>query len=599
MSIEAKAVNAVARLIEDCAYLESRFSTNDKTVSFDGVIEVYRKAEERSSKDYVMDIPVQIKGKTFKKEAFPKKWHFSVRLSDLNNYVQRGGVIFFVVLIRGKSKKVYYAALLPYELRLLLGAKGKGSITRNIDLFPFPELSEDIDDLILNFAEDLKKQSTSKHLSSDEIQEILEKTNYSLNASIGFVTSQKDKYLTPCDYLFSNPVYVYADLSYGVKVPIFRSTLQQIRKRLNVDVVIGDKIFYSSLVHLLTKEEETVIIGKCFILKQNRKTKQLNVRRLIKGTLNDRISGLKFLSAIIQHKKLEIGDLEISFQKKIFKDDEKMLQEQALMLHELEDLRKALNMLDYNDDLNLSSLTEEDDRNLHCLVSRVLQDESFPLSGPDVMGNVLEIGSLKLAVFAQKDFETQLYRLKNFNDFVGKVSIKDDAGVVNHVSPYPGMPVEFIKNAQNVNFLRVVDRLTNNSDETKDFPALTIFLLKLLLAFDSSDVYREDIIKAAQNLSHWLLKNDTRSTHFISLLNYFQVVKRMRPLQPSEIDDITKVIEDVSVPLIGKVGAYLLLDMEQSSLRNFQKLEKNDMENFLTFPICRFMKDRDAFERVI
>jgi len=47
------------------------------------------------------------------------------------------------------------------------------------------------------------------------------------------------------------------------------------------------------------------------------------------------------------------------------------------------------------------------------------------------------------------------------------------------------------------------------------------------------------------------------------------------------------------------VGAYLLLDMEQSALRNFQKLEKNDMENFLTFPICRFMKDREAFERVI
>ena len=61
--------------------------------------------------------------------------------------------------------------------------------------------------------------------------------------------------------------------------------------------------------------------SESFVLKQNRKTKQLNVRQFVKGSLNDRINGLKFLSAILQHKKLEIGDLEISFQKTIFKDD--------------------------------------------------------------------------------------------------------------------------------------------------------------------------------------------------------------------------------------------------------------------------------------
>ena len=110
-AIETFSVNAVRDSIVMTDYLDQFIADNDKEPSWDGFVYIYKEKEKK--KDQLKGrIPVQVKG-TEKDDLSKEAIAFPIAIADLNNYLNDGGVMFFVVYIGhgGLMKQIYYVAL--------------------------------------------------------------------------------------------------------------------------------------------------------------------------------------------------------------------------------------------------------------------------------------------------------------------------------------------------------------------------------------------------------------------------------------------------------------------------------------------------------
>ena len=92
--------------------------TNDKSPSWDGDIYIYSK-EGKKKEDLLGIIHSQVKGKEVDTLS-TGEITFQAEVSDLKNYLNNGGTLFFVVEIDpNDNRKIFYSTLLPIKLQIL------------------------------------------------------------------------------------------------------------------------------------------------------------------------------------------------------------------------------------------------------------------------------------------------------------------------------------------------------------------------------------------------------------------------------------------------------------------------------------------------
>ena len=133
-TIEEEAVDAVRAQVRLSPIMSSDISCNDKSPSYDGEIYIHESAEQ--SKDNLIMVRVQVKGHE-ETNLEPHSTKHSVEITDLQNYQNNGGCLYFVVnLYQDKdtnkfSTKIYYQEFPPYKIFEILSqtkAKTKVSI---------------------------------------------------------------------------------------------------------------------------------------------------------------------------------------------------------------------------------------------------------------------------------------------------------------------------------------------------------------------------------------------------------------------------------------------------------------------------------------
>ena len=150
MDIEKLATSAVEDSISRTDVLSPLINEGDKEPSWDGNIYIYE--NEKKNKKGIKKVPVQVKGKVRKNISSKKMPKFSVSFTDLDNWLNDGGIILFVVLLdeSGTQKMIYYSALLPVLIRnLKKTAKGKKSLC--VPLKPFPSDNNKKVEILINF----------------------------------------------------------------------------------------------------------------------------------------------------------------------------------------------------------------------------------------------------------------------------------------------------------------------------------------------------------------------------------------------------------------------------------------------------------------
>ena len=119
--VEQKAITKLRVLLDDIEFIKYNFQECEKDISWDGTIDLYNGNIDLKT-NYDGSIDVQIKGRTTPNTKLNDKHAFDIDRADVENFKKKDGTLFLLCLFKkdGTEYKIYYANLLPYNIKQLL-----------------------------------------------------------------------------------------------------------------------------------------------------------------------------------------------------------------------------------------------------------------------------------------------------------------------------------------------------------------------------------------------------------------------------------------------------------------------------------------------
>jgi hypothetical protein len=277
-----------------------------------------------------------------------------------------GGVVFFVVYISKNcnESKIYYVELPPIKIRRFLEV-AKGRKTTTIKLIEFPNDGDKKATIFLNCLQNCKKQASFFDVKLRSMEE-LQKEGILESLTVPFVGVGVND---PNSILFNNEIYFYANIK-GSSIP---QPLEILPKNLtttevlNVNISIDDKIYYKQCSIITRKSEKTLIIGKSFSIKFFEDKHFYNVQYKNSCHLRTLAVDLDFMINCIEFGYFAVNGLKCPFDKESADFSDFNMEEQRERLNFCKRTIQALDTLGCNSDIDLTTLSNEDIRNLNLL----------------------------------------------------------------------------------------------------------------------------------------------------------------------------------------------------------------------------------------
>lgn len=595
MNAEMMGVNIVRLAIAKTDFLIPHINDNDREPSWDGDVEVYRKAGNTHAKaDLVMKVPVQVKGhvaSNLKKQTIS----YPVELSDLRNYLNAGGTTFLVVYVdsEGEKSQIYYNSLLPYDLKKIISKHGEQK-NKNLNLKALPKDKRGIADVFLSAAMHMKKQRPA--ITCDPISmEDLIKDGRIPELSFGY-TRVPDAETDPIDYMFDHGTYIYAKLPFGLELPVEHlSHIEFAGTTIDAPVCAAGRVFYSQYDILQSKNTVEYQLGKSTKLVVDRKSGKRRFTYCEEGTLSERITDADFILQAVEARQFMVGTNVYPMD--AIKDEEVEafnIPERKRHLEWLKTVKGMFEKLGVLDELDCDVITDVEEKMVQKLVLSVVHGKS--VQWPDLQTNFPDITianlTLKLCVIKDENNEGY-YRVFEYSDAPVGFVMKDPSGQGTEVSYHVFLKRESMLNCCNINFSAVVRRLKLIPTTNEHSSALVWLLLEMLCAYDQSDGKRRDILDAAIELSDWLRHSDPFTPQDLLDLNHYQAVKRARGLTAREIQGLHSIIESKPERKDIYVGAYLILGDQISAKYYYDQMEEEEQNVFKSYPISHFLQTEE------
>ena len=595
MDIEKLATSAVIDSISKTDTMSPFINEGDKEPVWDGHIYIYD--DERKKTENIKRIPVQIKGKTNNRQD-DQIIKYSVKTSHLNNYLHNGGVMFFVVYIdkSGNKKQIYYSALLPIKLRILL-ADNKGQKSKAIELQRFPDENAEKTTILLNFFNNMQKQAsftTVELLSEEELAHrgLLESVNIS-------VTKYGNQFSDIREIMLQDDIYLYAKVK-GLSVlqPLEVLPVKtQIIEKIDSTVSVNGVSYYTSFVRIKSKEKTEIAIGKSMRISFDDKEHKMHISFSPTAVLKDALVDLPFLISICENKAFNIGNEEIDLTSVgcIFSVDRKeILQNNIDYCNRVSALFDELR-LDKNCDL--SKMSAEDRLNTMRLCDSLLDGK--PVSGlkdniPQLI--LLEFFGTKIPLVFNPTGKPGTYIISDFFRDTSFELFRKDGDIKKPISKYYSFTAKNFLEIRNVDYEAIKESFRYYSDEPYCFEDANTVFLEIVRAYDESNDTRKDILENAMDFATFLLDEIAHDENLtIAKLNQLQVVKRKRSFTEGEKAELVSIAEetkyeDKNREYAIRFGANLLLDCIQTAEFYYYKMDAKAQEFFRGFPIFRFWK---------
>ena len=591
IQIETFAVNAVKDSILMSDYLTPFINDNDKEPSWDGTVYIY-KDKDCTKNNLKGRLPVQVKGKECD-DLTKDEISYVMSVVDLNNYLDDGGAVLFVVYIGngGLCRKIYYIELPPIKLRVELET-ANGQKTKTLKLKEFPTDSNKKASIFLNCYENCRRQasfSSATLLTLDELQEqgVLE----GITVPISTIGTEDPKLA-----LLSSEVYVYANIK-GSSIP---QPLEIIPMDMHTQetepaiISIGDKQFYSSLCRIRNAKQVKCIFGESFSITFVGNDTPCKIK--YKNSDNVRIMA-KDLDFIINY--IEEGYFSLNGELMKFDYDNADLsnfniEEQKKNLKNVKDVVHLLDMLGCEKDINITDLSKSDWINLDRLIRGLIYKESIPFkfeSYPPVQ--IFNVGKLRFAICLTPDErKPDTFYLSDFFKTEMPACIELESGETIAISQYFILKKNDLNNLDNIRFEVLLPSFQRIQKHVESINRANWFFLELLSAYDESQ--NQQLLETAQKFSIWLCDfSGEELSYAIKVLNKLQVIKRMRNFTIEEVRTIYSIIEDSTSTDVILVGAYLLLDQQPLAEIHFERLDDTIKEEFKTYPIYHFWKSEE------
>ena len=581
-------------------HLVAHINTNDKEPSWDGDVEVYSKAGHVHDKsDLLLKVPVQVKGH-FKPNLKKKSIKYSIQYADLRNYLYVGGTIFFVVYVNdsGDRAAIYYVKLLPYDLKKYLKTyDGTPYKEKSIELKEFPKKKNDITDVFLDFVHHMNLQRAainSAPISFDSLRSESPSQLSNIQLTIGY-SAINQNYEFPFDYFFTHDTYIYIKQPHDIELPVAHlKNVDTVEYTMNAPISVKSNVFFDHYTVSRTKTSATIKFGADIrqVLQAGTQAKP-DFHFSLSGSLSERIRDARFILAVLDAQQYEINGGVLNFKSASFNNsgfvDRSVIKSQ---LDFMLSMQKTLNLLHVKKDLNPNLIDTSSQNNLNILKTALLDKKAVKLVPYDSIFRPCRIANLNLLLCTIPiEGTNDFYDIYDFNQAPISFKSKDSSNNDIPFSYFVLLDRDIINWCDNINYDSMIDSIKAIPLSVEYSQAVNTLILEMLHAYDSSDSSKEDILLAAIKITDWIRQTDMHSSPSAAKINYYQAIKRSRPLTSDEQTEVLSIVETERQDESIYVGAYLLLDNIVAAKVHFSKLSKESQEAFKKYPIYRFMQD--------
>lgn len=595
-AIEKYATNAVEDVLNMSPYLSTYIADNDKEPSWDGNVYIYKTVEKRKDRMHGR-IPVQVKGHECK-ELPDQESTFQIEIAHLENYLEDGGAILFVVYVKEQNPpharpetKVFYSALTPIKLRSILARKKKAdqeTISVTVDVFP--ENPDESATICLNCMKDCHKQASFSGKQLPSMEEIEKSDN------IECITTSVSGFGIDKDYIkafLTNETYLYAKVKGSdAPVPILGIPIEKvISVELQEPVTVNGKQYYSSCRRVRKVDSATLVIGGFFTISHSFEEQKIHYSFKQPNHLRKRVEALAFVIDAIEAGHFEIG--KASFPYPCEEDEREKLIDSFSCEHQ-SCLRAvmALDKLHCKDDVDLTTLSKDDMWRLRSLTDAMLDNEpirNVKEEQPYIAR--LNIGTLCfLMCFEELKDEKNSYRMTDFFDtelFTAAKPTEDSERLP--VPKYIVLHKDEFLHLSNIQYEQILPAFKKFDRNPYLLQIANGMMLEAISAYDEATQDRKEALyHLADEFASWLLSLPDEWDTQIALLNKFQIIKRVRALNKDEEKILFNIEESHPERDDILVGTYLLLDDSKHAHRYFEKMDAKAQEEFRQYPIYKF-----------
>ena len=596
--IELLATNAVKDCLLMTDTLRPFINENDKTPSWDGEVFMY-KSNRPNKEDILGTIKVQVKG-SMSDNIKRKECSFRVAMSDLVNYKNDGGTIYFVVLINKNNptkKRVFYETLTPLKITTYINGHDAQE-SRAIKLKKLPVDKYAIQTIFYNFYQHSFKQHSFSNIPPISFKELSSRRDI---AKITFdltIFSPKNKRPSPTEVFFKNDVYWYAEIANSpILHPIeWRSEMEVILENGFLPIFVNGERYDNYISLKQTKRDETFQFGKSTTLIFTEKGKRATLNYKPSGMLSDRIKDFKFVISLIETGKIDFGENRKAHVVEMVADkpfDIAYAKKELESYKRIEQFWKSLHVVNDFDIGNIDSNSSLDE--LYLLMKSIngKQPIHVDIDG-EHSGYLLHksISNFKILFFIDRvDKEKSLYKIYNYFDYMRELKIT--RGDTEHISSqYSALSPDDYCELSNMDISKMLQSYKDLVDLSDNiFEPANYDLLNLLLAYDKHLAHPIEMLNVAKEIAYWILtESSDKISPEIRTINYLQTLKRERELTAEENIKLYEIAENEKTSLMFKLGANLLLENYKVAGIQFEKLCKQDKELFRSFPIYTFWK---------
>jgi len=575
-SIEQIAVAHLTMKIAICEHLKADINQNDKTLSWDGHVEVYGSTGNKKA-DFVGRCPVQVKGKSVSNNELRKQnISYSVDVDDLRNYLNDGGVIYFVIGISATDKeqcRIYYSVLLPFDINQILNNLKDKQKTRSVQLSSFPPKQEQIEEIFRYFLVHKHHQFGKPFLNGIDIIKNDGETSYSILAK------------SPMHFLDGTPKYVYKNLPDNVFIPVEKIMPIEIElKNAPVDVSVDDQRFFQDVKLTFAKGNvlKKLELNKGLFIKVNSKGNMANVKVTKNCTVAQYIKNLEFLIALAEGKILKLGNLAIGSNPKM-NDEVSVLEgelnfyKKVAQLFERLNIKKRLVVREFSNDMC---------KKIDFLFGAIIEEKSFEDKNAEPAMGGFEIGRIRCFILRIKKNNNEVGYINPFenNNAKCEMAIAGDNERFSASLFVTFNKEDFLK-YDNIDYVAMAESI-KSVEYSEDYgTAVDYFILNLLSAYDKRK--SAEMLDCAIEVSSWLCK---QSPNVVRYLNKMQSIFRKRPLSDEESEIILNIRDDSVNSWEILTGCAILLHEKHTYKHCLEKLPRGRKKEFLKYPISHLMK---------
>ena len=232
----------------------------------------------------------------------------------------------------------------------------------------------------------------------------------------------------------------------------------------------------------------------------------------------------------------------------------------------------------YSFKVDVSDLSKEDIRNINTLISKFIFNKTIEFTDlrPPRFAK-MDIANISILFFVDKDQDDniRLTPAYDLNMFVFTTDVENDERQIV-VPPYVGYDAEIFRDVCNINYSDFLPSFKEKrTAENRFYQSMNWTILRMLMGFDAQIKKNNVLLETAFDMAKWLEKNDPdKSSHFIHVINCFQIKKRLNTFNKEDEECLVNILEMKDNNDELKFAAYLLLDDIAMAKRYFLNSEK-------------------------